>query len=69
MLSHKAVLLRCVRALPRGLFQGRLISPTGAAALYKVLCSFDPAVKEGAQVDLEQTYDNRFVERALQGRP
>ena len=69
MMGDRAVYFAAFERCREGYSKDGLISPTGAAALYKVLRSFDPAVKEGAAVDLAQTYDNRFVEQALQRRP
>ena len=69
MMGDKAIYFAAFERCREGYSKDGLISPSGAAALYKVLRSFDPAVKEGAPVDLSQTYDNRFVEQALQRRP
>src|SRR5262245_38710853 len=37
--------------------------PAGVQAFYEVLRSFEPAVKQAAGLNLQQTYDNRFVKR------
>jgi NitT/TauT family transport system substrate-binding protein len=42
-----------------------LIPPAGARNLYDVLRGFDPAVKAAPALDVGQTYDNAFVQRAL----
>jgi NitT/TauT family transport system substrate-binding protein len=42
-----------------------LIPPAGAQALYDVLRSFDPAVKAAPGLNVGQTYDNAFVQKAL----
>jgi len=66
LLGDKALYFAAFDRSREGYSKDGMISPAGAAALYKILRSFDPAVKDGPQVDLAQTYDNRFVERALQ---
>jgi len=66
LLGDKAVYFAAFERSREGYSKDGTISPAGAAALYKILRTFDPAVKDGPQVDLAQTYDNRFVERALQ---
>ena len=69
MLGDKTIYLAAFQRCREGYSKDGLISPSGAAALYKILRSFDPAVKEGPGVDLAQTYDNRFVARVVQRRP
>jgi NitT/TauT family transport system substrate-binding protein len=42
-----------------------LIAPAGAQSLYDVLRTFDPAVKAAPGLNVGQTYDNAFVQKAL----
>jgi NitT/TauT family transport system substrate-binding protein len=49
----------------QGYSRDGLIPPAGAAALHRVLQRFDPAVQEARDLDIEQTYDNRFAQQAL----
>jgi NitT/TauT family transport system substrate-binding protein len=43
-----------------------LIPLDGAQSLYDVLRTFDPAVKSAPRLNVGQTYDNAFVQKALQ---
>ena len=42
-----------------------LIPAAGVQSLYDVLRSFDPAVKAAPALDVRQTFDNSFVQKAL----
>jgi NitT/TauT family transport system substrate-binding protein len=42
-----------------------LIPPAGVQSLYDVLRTFDPTVKAAAVLDVRQTYDNSFAQKAL----
>jgi NitT/TauT family transport system substrate-binding protein len=65
MLGERGTYLAALQRSREGYSKDGLITASGAQALYKVLRSFDEAVKAAPAIDLAQTYDMRFVEKAL----
>jgi NitT/TauT family transport system substrate-binding protein len=65
MLGERGTYLAALQRSREGYSKDGLITPSGAQALYKVLRSFDDAVKAAPAIDLAQTYDMRFVHSAL----
>jgi NitT/TauT family transport system substrate-binding protein len=65
MLGERGTYLAAIQRSREGYSRDGLITPSGAEALYRMLRTFDPAVKEGPPVNLPQTYDMSFVQKAL----
>ncbi|HZP86464.1 MAG TPA: ABC transporter substrate-binding protein [Burkholderiales bacterium] len=65
LLGDKAVYLAAFERSRPGYSKDGSIPPAGAAALYRLLRKFDPAVQSAAELDVAQAYDNRFVLQAL----
>jgi NitT/TauT family transport system substrate-binding protein len=65
MLGERGTYLAALQRSREGYSKDGLITPSGAQALYKVLRKFDEAVKAAPAIDLAQTYDMRFVDKAL----
>ena len=64
-LGQRDVYLAALERQRQGFSKDGLIPPAGAAALYRVLQRFDESVQGARNLDITQTYDNRFVEQAL----
>lgn len=64
-LGDRSLYLAALDRSRPGYSRDGLIPPAGAQALYQVLKKFDPAVQQADNLDVTQTYDNQFVEKAL----
>jgi NitT/TauT family transport system substrate-binding protein len=64
-LGDRETYLAALARQRQGYSRNGLIPPAGAAANFKVLLKFDAAVQAAPDLDIAQTYDNRFVEKAL----
>jgi len=64
-LGERATYIAALARQRQGFSKDGMIPPAGAAALLRVLRKFDPAVQAAPELDITQTYDNRFVEKAL----
>jgi NitT/TauT family transport system substrate-binding protein len=64
-LGDRSTYLAALERQRQGFSKDGLIPPAGAAALHQVLRRFDPSVQEARDLDIAQTYDNRFAEAAL----
>ncbi|MFZ9627594.1 MAG: hypothetical protein ACO3AD_20230, partial [Burkholderiaceae bacterium] len=62
--TRKDLYLETIRANLGGFSTDCMLSPDAAKTVFEGLLSYDKEVKS-AKIDLDKTYDNRFVVRAL----
>jgi NitT/TauT family transport system substrate-binding protein len=63
LLGDRGLYMKGFAASPGCLSTTGLTTPEGAAKVLEVLAAFDPDIR-AAKINLEDTYDNSFVERA-----
>ncbi|MEO8627235.1 MAG: ABC transporter substrate-binding protein [Betaproteobacteria bacterium] len=63
LMGERDVYLAALQKSRESYSKDGLVPAAGAQTLYNVLRTFDPAVKEAAQLKTSQTFDNAFVQR------
>jgi len=64
LLGDRAVYLATYGKVKDAISPDGLFTPEGAENTMKFLAAFNPAIKSG-EIKLAQTYDNRYVQKAL----
>ena len=64
LMGERDVYLQALQKSRESYSKDGLFPAAGVQSLYNVLRTFDPAVKEGPELNLADTFDNTFVQRA-----